>query len=586
MNSVINNDLDKNAVKDKMRQLISKIRYYDHLYYIKNQSIITDTDYDLLREELEALERQYPDLVEVDSPTQNINYMINDDLVTREHNSPMLSLRNTYSIDEVERFLDKEKLWPVVLEPKLDGISLSLHYKDSYLLYALLRGDGVKGEDVTNHVINIQSIPLKLNKEGLNLEIRGELCITKQNFQKLNIYKEKKGEKPFQNSRNATGGIIRYKGNDRLLYTYLSFVPYTILQTRTIVNQHSKFMPHFCEEQRISLCFLKELGFIEAPYFICNNKEEIERNISLIIDQYSYIQDMDGVVIKTNNLIKMDELGYTNRHPLGAIAYKFTNQVKETEILSLKWQVSRNGKIVPVGDLKPIFLDNANISKITLHSKSYLQENLVGVGAKILIERVGSAVPQIKKVLSVSEKGIYLQQCPCCGNTIEEDKSNYFCKNHNCKDQIEGRLYYFVQTLQLKGLGEKSISEISKYVSTPSQLINFIRKTKTMNISGWDKFRFNVNEMMRKIDAVSLLISLGIENMSYQGISILLSAIKITTLKDINYFLDQVDWEAKVMNLIVPRIGKEKMNSFVQFLKNNKEEIQRIIKEIQVYNEI
>lgn len=581
-------------VKDKFRYLIGKIRYYDQMYYGKNQSKISDVDYDLLREELETLENTYPELIEPDSPTQNISYMITDSFVIRSHNSPMLSLRNTYSMDEVEKFLNKQELWPVVLEPKLDGISLSLRYINSYLTYALLRGDGEKGEDVTNQIMHIKSIPLKLKQsevcsslqDSWNLEIRGEIHITKNNFSALNDYKKQKGEKIFQNSRNGTSGIIRYKGIEQDLYSYLSFTPYTILKERTEENQQTKFMLHYYPTQQETLDFLKTLGFTPSIYYLCNNRLDIEQGINRIVSEYSHIQDMDGVVIKTNNLKIMDQLGYNNRHPLGAIAYKFTNKVKETEIISIKWQVSRNGRVNPVAVVKPIYLDNANITNITLHNKSYLQEKQIGVGAHILVERVGSTVPQIKKVIKPSNISVVLEKCPSCKAKIIEDNINYLCKGSNCQEQIQASLYYFAKSLKLKGLGEKSIIELSKYVKNPEEMLIFIRQTPNMNIAGWEKFRFNMKGILRQVDAAMLLVSLGIESISYQGINSLLSLLKIYKLDELVVFLNKSNWQEMISNMVIPGFGKEKIQIFITFLDKNKVSIKGIVTEINLYLQI
>lgn len=578
MIKISKNSFNEKEVSEQMKKLINEIRYYDYMYYVKYESVISDTDYDLLKNQLEDLENKYPHLIEKDSCTYNVGFQPNFDFYKEKHQIPMLSLRNTYILDEVIEFVQKENLWPVILEAKIDGISLSLIYMDGFLHKALLRGNGQEGENILDHII-YTSIPMKIPFKE-KVEIRGELYISKENFIKINEDRIKNYEAFFQNSRNACGSIIRNK--KKSYEELLSFIPY-------FFKYNNK--DYFIHQDEL-LEALEKIGFSRQIYFICNNKEELENKIKHF---YNLPFANDGVVIKPNNIQLMEILGTTNHHPRGAIAYKFTNNQKESIIINIIWQVSRNGKLAPVGEINPIELDDAIIKKISLYNKKYIETNNLYIGAHIMIERVGATVPQIKSVLKQVTKEEVLQNknteiinknfiknCPSCGDLLEEDETNYFCKNKNCKDKIKESIYYFFSEVGLKGIGTKTIEELIKFAKKPSDIMNLIIKKTFLNLHGWEKFCFYGENIIKKIDVYSLLSSLGIENLSKKSLKTLYEYLNINNLTDLKLFLEE-DFKTKLEDLLnkekndIKNIGKEKLKSFLDFLLENKEEILKII---------
>jgi DNA ligase (NAD+) len=571
---------DEEASK-KIKKLINEIRYYDYMYYIKYESVISDVDYDLLKNQLEVLENTYPHLIEKDSPTYTVGFQQNFIFNKEYHEIPMLSLRNTYILDEAIEFINKENLWPVILEAKIDGISLSLIYMDGYLHKAILRGNGEAGENVLDHII-YTSIPIKIPFNE-KVEIRGELYINKENFIKINNDKVKNHEAPFQNSRNGCGGIIRNK--KRSYEEFLDFIPYFFKYNNEDYFSH----------QNELLEKLQEIGFSKQIYYLCANEEDLQKNIT---NFYHLPFANDGVVIKTNDLSLMKNLGTTDHHPKGSIAYKFTNNHKESIIHNILWQVSRNGRVIPVGEINPIELDNAIIKKITLHNKKYMEINNLYVGAHIMIERVGSTVPQIKKVLKgVSKEEVlnnkqefikknFISNCPSCNSLLEEDDKSYMCVNKNCPHQINESIGYFFSEIGLKGVGTKTIHELIKFGKTPSDIINLIIKKTQLNLHGWEKFCFYGENIIKNINVGILLSSLGIENISKKSLEILCKHFNINKLEELRNFLEG-DFKSLLENLLneektqIKNIGKEKLKSFLDFLTNNKEEILKIISSIE-----
>lgn len=564
--------IDENSIKDRISLLVAKIRHYDYMYYIENKSIISDYDYDLLRLELENLEEQYPHLREINSPTQTIGFYHKSEIFTsKKHLHPMLSLKNTYLIEDIIDFIDKNFLLPVVLEPKIDGVSISLHYSQGHLISSLLRGDGSEGEDVTENILYVKDI-LKIISLMEDIEIRGELYINKENFINLNKERNKNMEKQLQNSRNGTSGLIRQRNKYNEYLSYISFVPYNILK------KNGKF---FHNTQIKTLTTLKSLGFKKQNYILCKERNLIEKEIQKIYEKISSVVDIDGIVIKTNDLDKMANLGSTSRHPLGAIAYKFSSETKEVKIKEIIWQVSRNGKLTPVSNIEPVLLGGAKISKVTLHNKEFLRKNKIGIGSIILIERVGAAVPQIKSVITPTTTLIKITHCPSCNNTIEETDFNYICINKNCTERMVEQLIYFCKSLKIKGLGTKAIEELTKQINKPSELIKLIGEGNSLKVVGWDKICFNLKNILKNVDSKLLLVSLGVENLSLNGMAQITKTLEISSLEDLKAFIENEDYKEKLTNLKIHGIGGEKLQSFIKFIQTNKKEILQIIEYIQ-----
>ena len=549
-----------------MNQLINEIRYYDYMYYIKNTSIISDVEYDLLKQKLEDLETLYPQYIQKNSPTYSVGFQPTFEFPITQHSTPMLSLKNTYILEEILQHIEKNNLWPVILEPKIDGISLSLIYENQILCSGVLRGDGFCGEDILEHIM-YTSIPFKVSEEG-RVEIRGELYISKKDFILINQDKVRKKEQVFQNSRNATSAIVR---NKRISYaSHLSFIPYYL----------KKNNKNIYKTQEENLQALQRMGFEAPPYVCCINSQTLNNSINTFGD---FPFDSDGVVIKANNLNLIDTLGATNHHPKGLIAYKFTNSHKEATITNILWQVSRNGKITPVGEITPITLNNATIKKITLHNKNYIHSHCINRGAIIMVERVGATVPQIKKVLKATDTKAFLFTCPYCQSPIQEDDKNFYCKNLTCTKQKEEKLLYFCHSLGLKGLGEKSMKELFFYYPTPSSILLALLGNKSMTIPGWEKICFKAKNLILNLHIIPLLTALGIENLSNKSLSLILNYLEINDLNTFKILLNNQN----IFNILnnsqkdIKHMGDKKIKSFINFLQENQLEVLNCIDTIQ-----
>jgi DNA ligase (NAD+) len=548
-----------NIITLKIQELINQIRYYDYMYFIKNTNIISDLEYDLLKQELEDLEQEYPYLIQHNSPTYTIGFQPNFNFQIQKHSLPMLSLKNTYILDDVIKHLNQYNLWPVVIEPKIDGISLSLVYMNSLLSKATLRGNGLEGEDVLDHILYTR-IPMKIDLQHI-VEIRGELYISQDNFQILNKKKVEKKETIFQNSRNATCGIIRNKNLEYI--TYIDFIPYSIYGD-------NKFL---WEKQTETLENLEKLGFLKQNYLLITNTNELkEKIISLPFSK----MDIDGIVIKTNDLNLMHILGGTNHHPRGSIAYKFTNIHKEAIITNILWQVSRNGKIIPIAIIIPIILNNALIKKITLHNKKYMIYHKINIGSTILIERVGSTVPQIKKVLTPKEEPVNLFFCPGCNKKVIEDQNHFYCINLKCIKQKYEKFYYFCQNLKFKGLGYKNIEILSQYCETYSDILQAIRQKKYIKMNNIENIYNTANKILDRMEALQFLISFGIENMSKQSLLLILDYYKIKFLRDLLLFIENFS-SFYITELKIKNIGFEKLESLQNFILQNTSELLKCI---------
>lgn len=546
-------------IEKKIRCLINKIKYYDYMYYIESVSLISDEKYDNLKKELENLEKENPHLIFNDSPTYSIGFNPNFDLPLSTHNIPMLSLKNTYSLEEIYDYI--EDLLPVVMEPKIDGISLSLSYESGILYKALLRGNGIEGENILDNLF-FTKIPIFIENKNF-LEIRGELYLNKKNFEIINKIKEEKKEKIFQNSRNATNAIIRNKKTDFL--KFLDFQPYNV------------FGLDFQTQVEI-LEFLEKMKFSLQLHKLIYSKEEIINSLKLF-ENLNF--DIDGIVFKTNNILLSKTLGNTIHHPRSAIAYKFKNEVYIATIIEILWQVSRNGRIIPIGKINEILIDNAKINKITLHNKKYLQEKFINIGSKIEIERVGFSVPQIKRVLETNKIYFELDFCPSCKEKVIEDKIHYFCKNKKCFEKKKQYFFYFCNQLNLKGLGKKNIKFLLESCEKISDIFLFIYNHKIYKyIYGWEKIRINIISIIKKINSISLLTAFGIDLLNKKSIEIILSFLKMNSLKELINFLQKKNLFKIKEEIKIKYLGKEKINSFFNFLEENKEEIILCIKNI------
>ncbi|MAE07249.1 MAG: DNA ligase (NAD(+)) LigA [Bacteroidetes bacterium] len=456
--------MNKEGAKIKIDQLVSELQKHDHSYYVLSTPTISDYDFDIMLKELEQLEKDFPDLIRSDSPTLRVGGEPTKNFATVTHKYPMLSLSNTYSESEIQDFDarvrkvtgDKVKY---VCELKFDGLSIGLIYKNGVLKQAVTRGDGIQGDDVTNNVRTIKSIPLKLQNHYPNdFEIRGEIFMNISGFKKMNMGREEVGEPPFANPRNAASGSIKMQDPTEVALRPLDCFLYYIPGNQLDITTHYE-----------SLQLASEMGFkISKNIAVCKNINEIFEFINDWAEGRKHLNyEIDGIVIKVNSIAQQKQLGTTAKNPRWAISYKFKAERAETVLVSIDYQVGRTGAITPVANLFPVQLAGTIVKRASLHN-AYIMATLdVRIGDHVYIEKGGEIIPKIvavntEKRLSSASPIRFIINCPECGTplTKKEDEAAHYCPNEDhCPPQIKGKLEHFIsrKAMNIDSLGEGKI---------------------------------------------------------------------------------------------------------------------------------
>ena len=457
--------MDKVAAKQHIEELRGKLDHYNYLYYVKAMPEVSDYDFDLLLKELEALEKEFPEFDDPNSPTHRVGSDITSEFQQVVHKYPMLSLGNTYNEGELRDFdnrIRKEtNLQPeYVCELKFDGVSISLTYENGLLKHAVTRGDGDQGDDVTANVKTIRSIPLKLRGEGwpAEFEIRGEIVMPYEAFNKLNAERVANGEEPMANPRNTTSGTIKMQDSSvvakRGLDAYFYFVPSQIRLTES----HSH-----------NLELAASWGFKTSEHTrVCENMDEVLRFIHhWDNERHNLPMATDGVVIKVNSIAVQNDLGTTAKSPRWAVAYKFKAEQAETKLLSVSYQVGRTGAITPVANLDPVQLSGTTVKRASLHNADIIAGLDLHINDMVKVEKGGEIIPKIVGVNEaerhpMSERVMYIDTCPECGTPLvrDEGEAKHFCPNENgCPPQIKGKISHFIsrKAMNIDGMGEETV---------------------------------------------------------------------------------------------------------------------------------
>ena len=451
------------------------LRFHEYRYYVLNDPLLSDYEYDLLFKSLEKIEQQHAALITPDSPTQRVAKDLTRDFPSVQHLVPMLSLDNSYNAEDLRDFDRRAKeltgLSSVAycVEPKFDGSSISLIYKNDLLVRAATRGDGLQGDEVTTNVKQIRSVPLSaafVTKGIEEIEIRGEVLINKENFNRFNEHLLQQGLAPLANPRNAAAGTLRLKDPAEAAKLKLAVFVYHISYTGAAQRAT---LPAALQTHAGSLEFLWELGF-RSPHL----EKKVCSNIDEVIDycnQYEAIRDdlpyeIDGMVIKVNDTGLQEKMGMTSHHPRWAVAFKFKARQATTQLTGVEFQVGRTGAVTPVAKLTPVAVGGVMVSSISIHNEEYIAEKDLRIGDQVLIERAGDVIPQIVKPLTDLRKGkekkiVFPVQCPVCGSTLfkEEEEAVWRCINIECPAQVVERIIHFVSkdAMDIRGLGEANI---------------------------------------------------------------------------------------------------------------------------------
>ncbi|WP_413853064.1 NAD-dependent DNA ligase LigA [Candidatus Ruminimicrobium bovinum] len=454
-------------IQRQIEDLKKQIRYHDYQYYCLDNPTISDFEYDNLFKKLQLLEKQNPQFITKDSPTQRVSGVPSSTFNRVKHIVPMLSLDNSYSTEDILLWHERVKKnidmqIEFIVEPKIDGLSASLIYKNNSFVTGATRGDGEYGEDVTENLKTIKNIPLKLLSDTIfeTFEVRGEVYINKKDFQNLNDTLIDGSVAKFANPRNAAAGSLRQKNPQITAERKLSFLVHSFGQTTNLqIEKHSQF---------IKLC--SKLGFsIQKDIKVCKSIDEVINFLNYLQNNRDNLPyEIDGAVVKINDYKLQKIIGYTNKSPKWAIAYKFPARQATTKLLSIKLQVGRTGVITPVANLQPVQLSGVTISNATLHNFDEIERLNVNTGDDVVIERAGEVIPKIIKVAQKNTEGIFLPPmfCPSCNSKIfkEDDDVYYNCINPSCPAQFKRMLIHFVSrdAMNIDGFGEVVVEQLLK----------------------------------------------------------------------------------------------------------------------------
>ncbi|TSA58108.1 MAG: DNA ligase (NAD(+)) LigA [Sediminibacterium sp.] len=466
--------LNANATIEQVEQLKELLQFHEYRYYVLNEPFIADYEYDQLYQQLRHIEEAHPNWITVDSPTQRVGNSLNQSFQTVPHLVPMLSLDNSYNASDLLDFdrkakeLSNQEQITYCIEPKFDGASISLIYENDLLVRGITRGDGVAGEDITNNIKQIRSIPLKakFSNYGIQqIEIRGEIIMNKQAFHQYNETLTAQGLAPLANPRNAASGSLRMKDPKEVAQRNLDAFLYHVSFYTSKNGQPVKELATHAG----SLQLLWDLGF-RSP----QKEKKVVDSIQPVIDYCAEFEakrdtlpyEIDGMVVKVNELAMQEQLGMTSHHPRWAIAFKFKARQATTQLKSVEFQVGRTGAVTPVAKLDPVFLGGVTVSSISAHNEEYIREKDLKIGDHVLIERAGDVIPQIVKSLTElrtgSETSIeFPKTCPVCNSQLfkEETEAVWRCINIECEAQVVEKMIHFVSkdAMDIKSFGDANV---------------------------------------------------------------------------------------------------------------------------------
>lgn len=593
---------------NEIKILIKEIKYYDDMYYNHNKSVISDAEYDKLRLRLNEIENKYPILKTSNSPSNKIGSPIKSNkFESVKHDIPMLSLSNTFNKDDVYKFIEKAKKYLKVnddilldycFEQKIDGVSLSILYKNGILYKASTRGDGYVGEDVTQNVLQIHNIPKNIgNIEGI-IEVRGEVYMPISVFNQLNeenneynksqiknntteqllinintnnINNKKindSKQERFSTTRNAASGSLRQLDPSVTASRNLMFFAYYIHSSNNTINPRTQIeVLELLKELKFNVCNYEHGNTIEEFIDYCEKIKQIRNTLDY---------EIDGTVLKINSLEIQNKLGFVGRNPRHSVAYKFPASQAITTINNIEINVGRTGKLTPVAILEPVNIQGSTISKVTLHNFKEINSKKLSIGDEIIIERSGDVIPKIVGIHKKNNNNIIETPsiCPYCGTKlIQIDSSvDIFCPNHySCPEQAIRYIIYFVSKncFDIEGLGNKQVKELynMEFIRTPIDLFTLesnININKLINKEGWGKVSVsNLLSSINKRREISLdrfITSLGINEIGN------LIAVDIANYyKNIDNFLNTNKDELHNIS----KLGEKRINTIIQFIQND-----------------
>ncbi len=563
---------------ENLREILTKANYE---YFVLDNPSMSDYDFDMLLKELRDLEEKYPHLITKDSPTQRVGGTVSTKFNKITHERPMLSLGNLFNEDEVLDFDSKIKKavseYTYTADLKIDGLSVSLRYKDGYLEQAATRGDGVMGEDITENVKTIRSIPLKIDYLG-DLEVRGEIFISKSNFEKLNENRENQGLETFKNPRNAAAGTMR------------QLDPKVVSQRKLDAFMHYSLGEEGIDSHYESLMFLKKLGFkVNDKTKNCKSIREV---INYINDVENYRFDLpyeiDGVVLKINEFDLYDAIGYTAKYPKWAIAYKFKALEVETILNDITFQIGRTGVVKPVAELEPVMISGSLVSRATLHNEDFCKERDIHIKDHVVVRKAGEIIPEVLRTLPEKRNGQEIEfkmitHCPKCDSQLirNSGEADYYCLNPNCEAKhLEGIIHFASRdAYNIEGLGESILTEFYNegYINDVADIFELKHHYQELiTKEGFGEKSINnlldAIEESKKNNLDKLIFGLGIRHVGSK-----VSKILVDNIGNLENFYNQTIESLSDIN----DIGQAIATSVVEYFRN--EDNQVLLSRLQEY---
>ncbi len=519
--------MDIISAERRIKELIAQLEYHNNLYYDKDDPEISDYEYDKMLRELEELEKQYPQFKSPLSPTSRVGGMAGEKFSPVVHTVPLESLHDSFSQAEMRDF-DRRVREVVpdvtyIVEPKFDGLSVACEYQNGVFVRGSTRGDGITGEDVTDNLMTIKSLPKRIPDAPEFLEVRGEVYMSFKSFEELVKRQEDNDEKPAKNPRNAAAGSLRQKNAKITAQRKLDIFIFNVQQvTETELKSH-----------RQSLDYLSELGFPTSFYKVCDTIDEALEQIEQIGNsrgEFDYA--IDGAVVKVDSFEARRALGSTAKYPKWAEAYKYPPEEKATKLLDIEINVGRTGVLTPVGIFEPVLLAGTTVSRATLHNRDFIEEKEICIGDTVVIRKAGEIIPE---VLSVSEHPsdakpfVFPSVCPSCGSpVVQDDEAATRCTNTDCPAQLMRHMIHFVSrdAMNIDGLGPAFLEQLLKegLVKSPADLY----RLKTEDISAFErKAEKSANNLINSIrkskdnELYRLVYALGIRNIGLKAAKLL-----------------------------------------------------------------
>lgn len=520
--------MDIISAESRIKELTKQLEYHNNLYYNMDEPEISDFEYDKMLRELENLEEQFPTLKSPMSPTNRVGGNAGEKFSPVTHSVVMESLHDSFSHDELRDFDRKvREVSPnvqYVVEPKFDGLSVSCEYENGVFVRGSTRGDGTTGEDVTDNLMTIKSLPKRIANAPEYLEVRGEVYMSFESFNELTKRQEENEEKTFKNPRNAAAGSLRQKNAKITAQRKLDIFVFNIQQVRGAeLTTHSQ-----------SLNYLTELGFPTAFYNVYDDIEDVISEIERIGDMRgSFDYAIDGAVVKVNSFETRSLLGSTAKYPKWAEAYKYPPEEKPTKLLNIEINVGRTGVLTPVGNFEPVLLAGTTVSRATLHNKDFIEEKGICVGDTVIIRKAGEIIPEVLSVKEHSENAVpfeFPSLCPSCGSPVSQDEGEAAirCTNTDCPAQLMRHLIHFVgrDAMDIDGLGPAVLEQLVNegLVKSPADLY----RLKAENISSLERMAeksannlISAVEKSKENELYRLVFALGIRNIGLKAAKLL-----------------------------------------------------------------